>query len=152
MLFTDETAHIFTYTACVHLLRAESPEMEVCEVTKEPPQHGRRKRRLCREGRCLWAGGSDASIHFVSFSSAGNERWIHKTPLGLKKNGCSHQSLMVTEKCARQHSGDPDISQGQVPAPSFHYIRPGTRLETSKLPQNTVIAEKNVADRSVDNI
>lgn len=81
MLFTDETPHIFTYTACVHLLRSESPEMEVCEVTKGPPQHGRRKQRLCREGRCLWAGGSAASIHFVFFSSAGNERWIHKTPI-----------------------------------------------------------------------
>lgn len=103
----------------------------VTEVTKEPPQHGRRKQRLCHEGRCFWAGGSAALIHFVSFSSAGNERWIRKTPLGLKKNGCSRQTLMVTEKCARQHSGNPDISQGQVPAPSFHYICPGTRLETS---------------------
>lgn len=106
-----------------------------------PPQHGRRKQRLCHKGRRLWAGGSATLFHFVSFSSAGNERWIRETPLGLKKMDAAI-TLMVTEKCARQHGGDPDISQGQVPAPSFHYICPGTRLETSKLPQNAVIAQK----------
>lgn len=63
-------------------------------------------------------------------------------PLGLKKNGYSCQTLVVTEKCDKQHSGDPDINQGQVPAPSFRYICPGTKLETSKLPQNAIIAQK----------
>lgn len=107
-MFTAQVTRIFSYTVCVFLLLTKSPEMSagVNEVTED----GVREPTASPPGKVF---ATKAAPLFACSLSA--ERQTKKIIEPLV-------SLMVTEKCVRQHDRVPDISPGVKSRPLPHFI------------------------------
>lgn len=92
-LFTASMTHIFSSTACIFLLIYMSPEISagVNEVTEMSLQDEIRKPKAWMVGK-VFTGFGTVFVHFFSFSSEGNERWICWNPLVQRTNRASCQS------------------------------------------------------------